>query len=74
MRDILREFLFSAIGANVCFTFAYSLEFLFGSDVPESRWSRWGRTVVLVSGTLFAMVLAFYGGANIACVQYGVHV
>jgi hypothetical protein len=64
-------FLASALGANICYTFAYVLEFLFGSDVPASRWIRWGRRVALVTGILFAIVLALIGGRNIAIMEYG---
>src|SRR5258707_118460 len=56
--EILRMFVLSAVGANICYSFAYVLEFLFGSNEPESRWPRWGRTTALISGILVAMVLA----------------
>ena len=68
--SVIGLFLLSAFGANVCYTFAYLLEFFFGSDVPDSRWSRSGRTVALVAGTLFAMILALIGGRNIATMEY----
>jgi hypothetical protein len=68
--SVIGLFLLSAFGANVCYTFAYALEFFFASDVPDSRWSRSGRTVVLIVGTLFAMFLALIGGRNIATMEY----
>ena len=60
----------SAFGANVCYSFAYALEFLFGSDEPTSRWMRFGRTGTFVAGVLFAMLLALIGGRNIAGMEY----
>lgn len=71
--EILFMFVKSAIGANICYTFAYVLEFLFGSDAPASRWLRWGRPLALVSGILVAMLLALFSGAGIAMLQYGVN-
>jgi len=55
-----------AVPANMCYTSAYSLEFLFGSDIPESRWTRFGRTLSFIAGTIFAMILASFGGADVA--------
>jgi hypothetical protein len=63
---ILPWFALSALGANVCYSFAYAVEFLFGSDDPASRWMRYGRTTTFVGGVLFAMLLAIIGGRNIA--------
>ena len=59
-------FALSAVGANICYSFAYCLEFLFGSDDPTSRWLRFGRTSAFMGGVLFAMFLALIGGHNIA--------
>jgi len=59
----------SAMGANVCYTFAYALEFVFGSDDPALRWLRFGRTMAFVCGVMFAMLLAFIGGWNIAAIE-----
>jgi len=67
---ILFFFLLSAVGANICYTFAYVLEFLFGSDEPTSRWVRYGRTTSFVAGLLFSMLLALIGGANIANMEW----
>lgn len=57
-------------GANICYSFAYSMEFLLGGGKPEARWPRWGRMLALVSGTLFALVLAFRGGRAISFMEY----
>jgi len=63
---VLAWFALSAVGANICYSFAYGLEFLFGSDDPTSYWLRFGRTSAFVAGILFAMLLALVGGYNIA--------
>jgi hypothetical protein len=67
---IIPWFLASAVGANICYSFAYALEFLFGSDEPTSRWLRSGRTIGFVCGVLFAMFLALIGGRNIAMMEW----
>lgn len=67
---ILSLFAFAAIGANICYSFAYALEFLFGNDAPESGWLRWGRKTAFVGGLLFSMLLAIGGGANIAQIDW----
>lgn len=60
----------SAFGANICYSFAYALEFLFGDDTPTSGWVRFGRTSAFVGGVLVAMFLALIGGRNIADMEY----
>ena len=57
-------------GANICYSFAYAMEFLFGCDGPEARWPRWGRLLALVSGTLFAVFLAFRCGRAISILKH----
>jgi hypothetical protein len=71
---ILPLFALSALGANICYTFAYTLEFLFGSDDPTSRWMHSGRTTAFVGGLVFSILLALIGGRNIAMMAwyYGV--
>jgi hypothetical protein len=58
-----------ALGANVCYCFAYVLEFVFGNDDPASRWQRAGRPLALIAGIAFAMVLALECGAAIGARQ-----
>jgi hypothetical protein len=70
---LLFWFALSAIGANICYSFAYVLEFLFGSDDPTSRWLRFGRTTAFAGGILFAIILALIGGRNIAIMEYYEH-
>ena len=67
---LLPLFVISGLGANICYSFAYALEFLFGSDDPTSRWMRYGRTIAFVGGVLFAVFLAFIGGRNIAEMEW----
>ena len=67
---ILPWFALSALGANICYSFAYALEFLFGNDEPTSPWMRYGRTTAFVGGVLFAMLLAVIGGRNIAEMEW----
>ena len=62
-----------AFGANICYSFAYALEFLFGSDHPNSRWLRFGRRNCFAGGVLIGMVLAFAGGAQIAIMEFYYH-
>ena len=67
---IIPLFLVSAVGANICYSFCYALEFIFGGDDPTSRWQRFGRTTAFVGGVLFAMLLALIGGRNIADMEW----
>ena len=67
---VLGLFALSALGANICYSFAYALEFMFATDDPNARWVRVGRDLCFVFGTLFAMMLAFIGGRNIFIMEY----
>jgi len=67
---VLWWFALSALGANICYSFAYVVEFLFGSDDPKSRWLRFGRTTAFVGGVVFGILLALVGGRNIATMEY----
>ena len=67
---VLLLFLLSALGANICYTFAYALEFLFGSEDPASRWLRFGRSTAFASGLVFAVLLAAIAGRNIALMEF----
>ena len=63
---LLLLFGLSALGANICYSFAYALEFVLGDDDPTSRWMRFGRSAMFTAGVLFAMLLALIAAANIA--------
>ena len=67
---IIPWFAASALGANVCYSLVYVLEFFFGSEDPASRWLRSGRTATFVFGLLLSMVLALVGGGNIAMMEW----
>ena len=69
-RAVIVLFFLSVVGANVCYSFGYVPEFLFGSDAPDSRRSRFWRRLLFVLGTLFAMALALVGGRKIAAMEY----
>lgn len=60
----------SALGANICYSFAYALEFFFGTQEAVSRWMRFGRPTLYVAGVLLGMLLALIGGRNIADLEY----
>ena len=60
----------AAVAANICYTFGYALEFLFGSDDSASWWLKYGRTLAFVGGVLFAVILAFLGGREIADLDF----
>lgn len=67
---VLFLFALSAIGANICYSFAYALEFIFASNNPSSRWFQFWRNAIFIAGVLFAMVLALIGGRNIALLEF----
>ena len=54
------------IGANICFTFIYALEFIFAAQKPNGSWFTSGRSACFVLGTLFALFLSFACARNIA--------
>jgi hypothetical protein len=68
--DVLLLFVLCAVGANICYSLVYTLEFVFGSDDPQTRWNSYGRTIIFVFGTLFSIGLAAIGGRNIAFSEY----
>ena len=67
---VIRLLILGVLGANICYSFAYALEFLFGGVEPVARWPRWGRVLAFVLGTLLGMVLAFRGGRAISFMEY----
>jgi hypothetical protein len=54
------------IGANVCYTFAYAIEFLIGGDDQRLWWMRFGRLIALVAGVVLGMLLALGGAYDFA--------
>jgi hypothetical protein len=67
---VLMWLILSAVGANVCYSFAYALEFFYGTEDVSSGWLRFGRTTSFVGGILLGMLLALIGGGNIANLEY----
>jgi hypothetical protein len=63
-------FLLAALGANICYTFAYVVEFFFLTDTPSTRWLRFGRTMTFALGVIFSIVLAIFGGREIALMEF----
>lgn len=59
-----------AVAANVCYTFAYTLEFFFGSAEVNAAWNRRGRRLAFFGGTAFAMLLAFFAAVGVAVTQF----
>jgi hypothetical protein len=64
-------FAMAALGANVCYSFVYALEFWLGNLDPESSWSVAGRPIILTCGIILGIFLAYKGGFEIALMQYG---
>jgi hypothetical protein len=63
-------FLLAAIGANICYSLCYAIEFFFSSDDSGSRWLRFGRRGTLVAGILFAIIMSALGGRYIGDLQF----
>ena len=63
-------FAMCAIGANVCFSYAYVLEFWVLTDTDDQFWKKRGRSLVFAGGCLIGFVLAFIGGMQIAVIEY----
>lgn len=60
----------SALGANICYSFVYALEFFWAGDNPQSDRLNARRTIAFIAGVLFAMLLALIGGRNIADMEF----
>ena len=54
---VILNLIFLIIGANICYSFVYSLEFLFYSESSQS-WSSRGRLIILILGCLISIPLA----------------
>jgi hypothetical protein len=67
---VLFLFFLAALGANICYSFVYALEFLFGSDDLKQGWNAHRRNLIFVAGVLLSILLALIGGRNIANAQY----
>ena len=67
---LLLLFVLAAIGANICYSFCYTLEFVLGTDDTDAVWLRYGRRTILIAGIILGVVLAFLGGRNIGILEY----
>lgn len=65
-------FCFAAVGANICYSFAYVIEFWIQGTRAEVGYRQNGRTALFVLGCFLGMGLALSGGASIAQAQYPV--
>jgi len=59
-----------AAAANLCFTYAYVLEFWFLTDDPKQYWKHSGRSLIFAAGCVLSIVLAFWSGVQIATLEY----
>lgn len=63
-------FCFSAVAANICYSFAYVIEFWIQGASAEEGYRTIGRHVLYALGCLLGIGLALGGGASIAQTQY----
>ncbi len=63
-------FTVSAIGANICYSFAYAAEFIWGNDNPSTEWLQSGRKACFVAGTVVSMLLGAIAGRDIATMHF----
>ena len=63
-------FCFAAVGANICYSFAYVIEFWIQETQVEAGYRQQGRTALFVLGCFLGVGLALSGGMSIAQAQY----
>lgn len=69
---VVAEYLsFCAIGANICYSFAYAVEFFFGNDAHDSVWMKSGRSSVFIAGLVFSVLLAVVCSGYLASMVFG---
>jgi len=68
--EIFIGFLFAFIGANICYSFAYVVEFFFFGGPRYSGYVERGRTMWFVLGCAFGMILAAGTARGIAFAEY----
>ena len=68
--EVLAMFCFAAVGANICYSFAYVVEFWIQGSGVEKEYRKYGRTLLFVLGSLLGIGLALMGGASIAQMRY----
>jgi len=60
----------AAVAANICYSFAYVIEFWMQGLQSETAYREHGRSLLFGFGCLLGIGLAFVGGATIAYMQY----
>ena len=65
-------FCFSAVGANICYSLAYVIEFWAAGRSCEEGYRVKGRRLLFGLGCFIGIGLALSGGRNIAILQYPV--
>ena len=55
---------------NICYSFAYALEFLLRSDNPRAIWLAGGRDLTFVAGCLLGCALSFYIGSQLGIFEF----
>lgn len=69
-RVVISVFAGYAIAANICYTFAYALEFFFGFGDEASRWNISGRRIAFFTGTALSLMLAYFAAVGVALAQF----
>ena len=67
---VIGLFCFSAVGANICYSFAYVVEFWMAGRDAEDGYCSIGRHLLFALGCLIGIGLALIGGQDIALFQY----
>ena len=67
---VATSFCFSVVGANICYSFAYVIEFWIQGSLAGEGYRRSGRNTLFILGCLLGVGLALTGGASIAQAQY----
>ena len=70
LAGILSLFALYAFAANICFSFVYAAEFLFLHEREGGYWKTSGRTLVFTGGCVLAVMLAFWGGVQVAIFEF----
>ncbi len=69
---VIIHFMAAAVGANVCYTLAYAVEFYFAFGKHHEDYLERGRSFVFFLGCVAGIFLAIAGGREIALLQYPV--
>jgi len=68
--QLVAAFFFAFFGANVCYTFAYAVEFCFFGGPRYSGYLNSGRNLLFVVGCVFGIILAAGAARGIAFAEY----